>query len=651
METIDADDIPLGAIVDQLLSPNGLHRLIGDRTIACFAIVRSAIAPAFFEELIRNVETIDATMRQHVAFIVFHGKESSILRRHPHCSAYFEHHIDGLSMSQGFIKIEERQDELQFNDELTDAVRLGASRKTNSIIAKATEVAVSHLATRFGILEASMPCLVFVNGTDLEHPVVIPLARRETMKSLYSDALGPISDEFRLVERHWRLKWEIKWHICGQRQAAEAIETNARIAAPLLAKAEALDRAREEFDDPETENGAKVRYLNDEIAALKTFCSEYQGAENLDTRVAVLATSEGAASMLTLQQQLRAAEVEKKAAFRADMTEDERRFYKAAASHVNRLRGELGAATRKPYDAANARLRDLESEIRLFDRSKADIESAIRAVRKNLDELAKSRTQVEATIAKAESFKLSEKRLELEQSEKTLLSRGYSPGYLQWDTPPKIDVVRLLLERGEIGSDRNRQRHGKKSPMLKILFLAANPASTGSYLDLEEELRAVELELRAVKFRDNISLVSKHAVRADDLVRYLREEKPDVLHFSGHGSPGGIIVRDDTGAYRSISGTSLATLLRDRGVKLVVLNSCYSDAQAGMIDTSVPAVVGTTDAVDDEAARRFSVAFYRTLGNGHALADAFRDGRDAVELHALTDVFQIRGDGSVVYMS
>jgi hypothetical protein len=47
--------------------------------------------------------------------------------------------------------------------------------------------------------------------------------------------------------------------------------------------------------------------------------------------------------------------------------------------------------------------------------------------------------------------------------------------------------------------------------------------------------------------------------------------------------------------------------------------------------------------VDDEAARRFSVAFYRTLGEGHSIGDAFRDGGDAIALYNLDDVYRMIG--------
>jgi hypothetical protein len=178
---------------------------------------------------------------------------------------------------------------------------------------------------------------------------------------------------------------------------------------------------------------------------------------------------------------------------------------------------------------------------------------------------------------------------------------------------------------------------------IKILFLAANPAQT-SRLDLAEELRSLEEQLRAVKYRDAIKLIPAHAVRRDDLIRLVREHAPNIIHFSGHGSTDGIILMNDKGGYEAIDGAILKRILIERDIDLIVLNACYSKAQADEIGDAVKAGVGTTDAVKDEAACRFTVAFYRTLGNGYSIKEAFRDGGDAAAMPSLPDVFYKWGE-------
>ncbi|MGA7235921.1 MAG: CHAT domain-containing protein, partial [Bryobacteraceae bacterium] len=152
-----------------------------------------------------------------------------------------------------------------------------------------------------------------------------------------------------------------------------------------------------------------------------------------------------------------------------------------------------------------------------------------------------------------------------------------------------------------------------------------------------------ENELRAVRFRDRIRMTLGHAVRPDDLIRLLRQEEPTIVHFSGHGSPNGIVMRSESGGF-VVSGESLRQVFFGRNVRMVVLSSCVSSPQASALKEVVPAVIGTSDELDDEAARRFSAAFYRTLGNGYSYGDAFRDGQDAVAIHQLNNVFVAHGD-------
>ena len=69
----------------------------------------------------------------------------------------------------------------------------------------------------------------------------------------------------------------------------------------------------------------------------------------------------------------------------------------------------------------------------------------------------------------------------------------------------------------------------------KILFLAASPSDM-TPLGLDEESRAIGQKLRASERRDSLELITKWAVRPDDLLDYLNEFQPHVVHFSGHGT-------------------------------------------------------------------------------------------------------------------
>lgn len=166
---------------------------------------------------------------------------------------------------------------------------------------------------------------------------------------------------------------------------------------------------------------------------------------------------------------------------------------------------------------------------------------------------------------------------------------------------------------------------------MRVLLLAANPDWT-ERLELGVEVRALRRCLASSKFRDQIELYDRHAATPKDLIDYVRELHPEVVHFSGHGEARGISLCDDNHNPVDVAGEDLKVFFRDRGIKLVVLNACHSEHQAAAIAEVVNCVVGTTEAVSDEIAARFTEAFYRALGDGVTIRQALRDAAETLKL-------------------
>ena len=62
-------------------------------------------------------------------------------------------------------------------------------------------------------------------------------------------------------------------------------------------------------------------------------------------------------------------------------------------------------------------------------------------------------------------------------------------------------------------------------------------------------------------------------------------------------------------------------------MKCVVLNACYSVAQANAISKHIDYVVGMKKAIGDEAAIKFAVGFYDALGAGRDFETAYKFGQ------------------------
>ncbi|MCI0414896.1 CHAT domain-containing protein [bacterium] len=159
--------------------------------------------------------------------------------------------------------------------------------------------------------------------------------------------------------------------------------------------------------------------------------------------------------------------------------------------------------------------------------------------------------------------------------------------------------------------------------MVTIMIIQANPR-TEIFLNLKDEYLKVEQALRAVHAPEH-KIVWESGVRPGDLLPRLREHKPAIVHFSGHADPTGeILFEDKDGNTEPIPTDHLRDMFAAAAetVKLVVLNSCFSDAQARAIAETTPVVIGTTTEMPDECSLRFSELFYAELGRGHSVQRA-----------------------------
>jgi hypothetical protein len=167
-----------------------------------------------------------------------------------------------------------------------------------------------------------------------------------------------------------------------------------------------------------------------------------------------------------------------------------------------------------------------------------------------------------------------------------------------------------------------------------ILFWAANPVDTAP-LQLGNEVRTIEERLRGSELRNRFVLEQQWAVRPGDLAEGLLRYTPQIVHFSGHGNESGdLVMRGDDGSSQPVSITALADLFAIAGdsVRCVVFNACYSQAQAEAVAKHVDCVVGTSRAIEDDAAVRFAAGFYRALGYGRSVATAFDLGCNEIDL-------------------
>jgi CHAT domain len=211
----------------------------------------------------------------------------------------------------------------------------------------------------------------------------------------------------------------------------------------------------------------------------------------------------------------------------------------------------------------------------------------------------------------------------------------------------------------------------------KLLFLGANPPGTTNIRIREEHSRITE-KLADEKRQHEYLMLTEFYARASDWQEILIRDKPNIIHFSGHGTNQGLghasdgsldsdrLINDGTRKKQKaeeaerlkgiimydesmrrpqlVSTVALDDLFslvmeEDLGiqVKAVLLNACFSEPQAIAIGKYVEYVIGTSDAVPDEAAIQFAAGFYFGMTQTMGIERAFRTGRTRALMTGLND--------------
>jgi hypothetical protein len=158
-------------------------------------------------------------------------------------------------------------------------------------------------------------------------------------------------------------------------------------------------------------------------------------------------------------------------------------------------------------------------------------------------------------------------------------------------------------------------------------------------LRLDEEFRALTEKVWGSLHRDALEFVPALAARPDDLLQTLNRYEPEIVHFSGHGTEDGLILVGTDGSPKPVTARALKSVFTTLkgNIRLVVLNACYSRIQARAIVKMIDCVVGMNSAIGDEAAILFAAAFYRAIGFGRSVQEAFEQGKAALLLEDIPE--------------
>uniref|UniRef100_UPI000831F931 tetratricopeptide repeat protein n=1 Tax=Nocardia lijiangensis TaxID=299618 RepID=UPI000831F931 len=175
-------------------------------------------------------------------------------------------------------------------------------------------------------------------------------------------------------------------------------------------------------------------------------------------------------------------------------------------------------------------------------------------------------------------------------------------------------------------------------PLRILVAIAAPTEGGGPVLDYERELRNVLAAVKGARQGDAqvriVEFATTAAIRAE-----LEQSPAHVLHLSGHGSPGHLILETDTGAARPVTAKQLLAEAIPPGSMppVISLAACYTDVAAeadapsfaaALLAQGASVVIGTETSVTDRYATALFARVYQDLAN-HPVPDVVAAVADA----------------------
>jgi outer membrane protein OmpA-like peptidoglycan-associated protein len=181
---------------------------------------------------------------------------------------------------------------------------------------------------------------------------------------------------------------------------------------------------------------------------------------------------------------------------------------------------------------------------------------------------------------------------------------------------------------------------------LRLLSVISNPFGD---LDVEKERAKIETTLGPIQVTSPSGapraaftlLPAVTAATRAKLRAAIRDHKPHILHYSGHGVSGAIALEKDgkPGEADLIDTAALRQIVQNDPPWLAFLNSCegaqatpdlFGGTAQGLLAVDVPFVVAMQFPISDKAAILFADEFYRALAGGEPVVQAVSRGRSAV---------------------
>ena len=184
-------------------------------------------------------------------------------------------------------------------------------------------------------------------------------------------------------------------------------------------------------------------------------------------------------------------------------------------------------------------------------------------------------------------------------------------------------------------------------PPLRILAMVSNPSDPGlAPLDAQAEREKVDAALKPLRDQGAVQVTWLEKATREEFISHSWQGQYHVFHYIGHGDfdqqrqQGLLFFETAEGRPDDIEAETLATLLDQPSLRLVVLNSCegartspddpFTGVASRLVRQKIPAVVAMQFEITDRAAILFAWGLYGALAAGLPIDSALTQARRAI---------------------
>ena len=193
-----------------------------------------------------------------------------------------------------------------------------------------------------------------------------------------------------------------------------------------------------------------------------------------------------------------------------------------------------------------------------------------------------------------------------------------------------------------------------KTPVIVLAF--ANERTEHGFLrQLTVEMKAVlrALEPAIQKNRCHVKIIP--AATQEEIASVFQDEWYEgriwIFHYGGHADQDELWLENESGGNESFFSIGLARFLgAQKGLKLVFLNGCATQNHADLLlKQNIPAIIATSQKINDLMATRFGDIFYRGLASGGSIEESFKEAEGILLGTHNVDTFKKQNNRSLYW--